>query len=95
MRRSNPSRRSIDAIARAVVTGRRHGGRRIDSLADLVASQMRNRLEAVGAPGARRMDKAARARSLADAALVHVLLERTTKHLAAWGRRADAGAHTD
>ena len=51
MKRGTPERHAIDAIARAVVSGRRGQGRRADALADAVAACMHNRLEAVGAPG--------------------------------------------
>ncbi|MBI3246066.1 MAG: hypothetical protein HYZ50_06125 [Deltaproteobacteria bacterium] len=47
------NRHMLDHVARAVVSGQRGHGDRIDRLADLVAELIRNRLEAVGAPVAK------------------------------------------
>src|SRR5713226_6763538 len=84
-----PTRHFVDAIARAVVTGRRGHGRRVDGFADRVAARMRNRLEAAGAPGARRARgarRATRSAAIEDATLLRLLLDRSGKYLAAWGR---------
>ena len=90
-RLGRPGRHVIDTIARADVTGRRGYGRRVDGFADRVAARMRNRLEAVGAPGASRA-RGARGRAIDDPTLLRLLLDRTARHLEAWGRRAEAGA---
>jgi len=86
-RRWTPTRHAVDAIARAVVTGRRGGRPHIDALADAVAARMWNRLEAVGAPGGSRHRPTTKVE--VDPALLRLVLERTTKHLLAWGRRAE------
>jgi len=87
VKRGTPERHAIDAIARAVVSGRRGQGRRADALADAVAACMHNRLEAVGAPGARRT----RRRTPYRSPLLRLLFDRAAKHLAAWGSRAEVG----
>jgi hypothetical protein len=78
-------RHALDAIARAVVSGRRGLGSRADALADHAAGMMRNRLAAMGAPGrARAATLASRRRPLAsEPAVVRRLLERVAKHLSA------------
>jgi hypothetical protein len=87
------TRREVDLVARAVVSGRRGHGKRIDRLADLIASMMRNRLEAADASGAERTTR--RARGLLDRDVCDVLLARVAKHLAwaALRRSGDADAH--
>ena len=77
------NRHKIDLIARAVVSGRRGYGKRADAIADLLATLMKNRLEAVGALGA----GYARTNSqtevpLPDRQSLDLLLDRTEKHLA-------------
>ncbi|TMB00215.1 MAG: hypothetical protein E6J70_10995 [Deltaproteobacteria bacterium] len=86
------TRREVDLVARAVVSGRRGHGRRMDRLADLVASTMRNRLEAAGASGAGRIGHV---RGILDRDVRDVLVGRVAKHLAwaALRRSGDAGAH--
>src|SRR2546426_430344 len=86
-RRRTPTRHAVDAIARAVARGRRGGRRHIDALADAVAARMWNRLEAVGAPGGSRHRPTTKVD--VDPALLRLVLERTTRHLLAWGRRAE------
>jgi hypothetical protein len=89
------SRDMIDTIARAVVSGQRGYGQQIDSIADHLASFMRNRLQAVGARGA---DRAAVPRSksaaLDDGQILSLLLHRVQKHLAneALTKREDEGS---
>jgi len=91
----------IDVVARAVVSGRRGQGARVDRLADLVAGLMRNRLEAGGAPGAlkaRRLPRAQSAAARTEPGLLNRLIERAGKHLASrasntWGRSRDASPH--
>jgi hypothetical protein len=77
------NRHTIDLIARAVVSGRRGYGKRLDRVADAIAGLMKNRLEATEAPGAVR----ARGSRRAEAALpsrktLDYLLNRIEKHLA-------------
>lgn len=87
-------RHRIDAIARAVVSGRRGLGREEDRLADAAAGLMRNRLAAAGAPGLPRARGRGR-RSLSDQPeLVRRLLDRTAKHLGTLAMRGAAGATT-
>jgi hypothetical protein len=77
------TRHMIDRIARAVVSGRRGYGEREDGLADVVAGLMQNRLEAVGARGAKRARCGGRIEVAAcDRPILNVLLVRTEKHLA-------------
>lgn len=76
-------RHTIDLIARAVVSGRRGYGKRLDRVADAIAALMKNRLEANQAPGAVR----ARSNDKAETALpnretLHLLFNRIEKHLA-------------
>jgi hypothetical protein len=88
-------RHTLDRIARAVVSGRRGLGARADRLADRAAGMTRNRLAAMGAPGAARAARmSVRRRPLAaEPAVLRKLLERVAKHLAAAGRGgADATA---
>jgi len=94
-------RHMVDIVARAVVSGRRGRGARIDRLADLVAGLMRNRLEACGAPGAlvaRHLPQAQWPAVRAESRLLDLLLERAGKHLASGmsitrGRSRDASPH--
>lgn len=72
---------ALDRVARAVVSGRRGYGRRIDALADAVASRMKNALEAAEAPGLRRAARLG-VRPFADRRLLGLLVARTGKHLA-------------
>ncbi len=92
-------RQMIDVVARAVVSGRRGQGARIDRLADLVAGLMRNRLAASGAPGvlqSRRPPRAGRAAVRPEPRLLDCLIARAGKHLtsAAWGQSGNAGPHS-
>ncbi len=100
MRRAKkPDRRTIDLIARMVVSGHRGHGPEVDALADLIAGAMQNRLEAVGAEGAQRSKEVRRrkcARRLTcPPELFAVVLNRTTKYLASAARAHEAhgGAH--
>lgn len=73
----------IDRIARAVVSGRRGYGEKVDRLADLVAGLMKNRLEAIGVGGAKRTRCGGRTdATLRDTQVLKVLLHRAEKHLA-------------
>lgn len=84
-------RHAIDAIARAVISGRRGLGGERDRLADAAAGMMRNRLAAVGAPGLGRA-RGGRRRTLADQPeVMRRLFERTAKHLATLARRGAMG----
>jgi hypothetical protein len=77
-------RHQIDLIARSVVSGRRGLGPRADRLANASAALLTNRLQAMGARGARRPGRAARrpAPSLSLAPpLVRRIVERACKHL--------------
>jgi hypothetical protein len=78
-------RHAVDAIARAVVSGRRGLGSRADALADRVAGMMRNRLAAMGAPGSARAATLAERRGplAAEPPLVRRVLDRVAKHLSA------------
>lgn len=92
LRTEELSRHTIDRIARALVSGRRGYGERVDRIADLVAGLMRNRLEAVGARGA----KCVRRSRWTDAApqdrqALGLLLDRVEKHLA-WLVLAEGGS---
>jgi hypothetical protein len=87
-------RHSIDAIARAVVSGRRELGSEADRLADAAAGMMQNRLAAIGAPGSRRV-RPRRPRPLADQPeVMRRLFDRTAKHLGALAMRGAVGAST-
>jgi len=74
-------RHEIDRIACLVVSGERGHGRVIDGLAD-VASLMRNRLEAAGVPGARRVVRAEARSRRPDPDTLRPLIERAGKLLA-------------
>jgi len=75
-------RHEIDRIACLVVSGERGHGRVIDGLADVVASLMRNRLEAAGVPGARRVVRAEARSRRPDPDTLRPLIERAGKLLA-------------
>lgn len=95
MRRvKKPNRHTIDLIARMVVSGHRGYGPDVDALADLVASAMQNRLEAVGAEGAQRSKQIRRHKRARPVTcppeLFAVLLNRTTKYLASTARAREA-----
>jgi len=87
-------RHQLDRIARAVVSGERRLGPNANRLADHAAAMTRNKLAAMGAPGATRAATLpVHPRPLAgEPALVRVLLERVAKHLAATGAGAGATA---
>jgi hypothetical protein len=87
-------RHALERIARAVVSGRRGLGVRADRLADDAAGLTRNRLAALGAPGAVRAARLpVRRRALASApASLRRLLERVAKHLTAVGRGGPGAA---
>jgi len=77
------NRHTIDLIARAVVSGRRGYGKRLDRVADAIAGLIKNRLEATEAPGAvhaRNSHKAEAA--LPNREILDCLLNRIEKHLA-------------
>jgi hypothetical protein len=82
-----PSRQELDLIARAVASGRRGFGKRLDRLANETAALMTNRLEALGVRGATRKTprEGPRSRALLDPRSFEVLLRRVEKHL---GQRA-------
>lgn len=93
------SRQTMDRVARAIVSGQRGYGARVDDLADHVAGMMRSRLLAAGVPRADRLQHpAARsdpARSVRDREALRQLLARVGKHLA-WAVMAgprDGGPH--
>jgi hypothetical protein len=91
-------RETIDLVARAVVSGRRGFGTRIDRLADVVAGLMRNRLAAVGVGGAMPPQRPGRRRAATasvESRLLVLLIERAGKHLAAAAARgrSDASPH--
>jgi hypothetical protein len=78
-------RHSLDAVARAVVSGRRGHGQRIDRLADFVAGLMPSRLAALGA-GRAKPKRSNREPPPVPAALrnprtLETLLRRVQKHL--------------
>lgn len=75
------SRRSADLIARAVASGRRGYGKKVDEIADFVAGLMKNRLKAIGARGAKRARRIRRD-PLGDPQLLEAILRRTEKLLA-------------
>jgi hypothetical protein len=79
---SKPDRHDLDRVARAVVSGRRGYGPRIDRLADFVAGLMANRLAALGAGrgSAERRSKRVPA-ELRDRRTLEALLRRAGKHL--------------
>lgn len=81
--RTNLDRHTIDLIARAVVSGRRGHGKRVDRTADFIAGLMSNKLEAAGAKGAIRSRRSRPPdTSLQDRQILDLLLRRTEKHLA-------------
>lgn len=75
------SRHTIDLVARAVVSGRRGYGKKVDEMADSIAGLMKNKLRAAGAKGAERA-KHIRQTSVKDPELLEVLFKRAEKHLA-------------
>src|SRR5437870_2433916 len=83
-------RHTLDAIARAVVTGERGLGDVEDRIADDVASIMIHRLQAVGAPGPSRVahldgndvSRWERVERSCGRELLDLLIRRTDKHLA-------------
>ena len=87
-------RHTLDRIARAVVTGERGLGRAADRVADVVATRMASRLEAVGVPGATRARGSSRPTRLSRE-LLAVLVGRAEKHLASAGlaRTSRGGPH--
>ena len=76
-------RHTLDLVARAVVSGRRGHGKRLDRVADAIAGLLKNRLEATEAPGAVRTRSSHKAeKTLLDRELLNSLLRRIEKHLA-------------
>lgn len=76
-------RHTIDIVARAVVSGNRGYGKRLDHVADAIAGLVTNRLEACEAPGAARARKRKKATlRLLDRRAIDALLQRVEKHLA-------------
>jgi hypothetical protein len=76
-------RHGVDRIARAVVSGKRGLGRRLDALADRAAAMISSRLEAHGVKGssARNRPRSRFASRAIDPALLELVLSRVDKHL--------------
>lgn len=76
-------RHTLDLVARAVVSGRRGYGKRLDRVADGIARLIKNRLEATEAPGAARAHSSHEGEAaLPDRETLEALLNRIEKHLA-------------
>jgi len=88
-------RHTLDLVARAVVSGRRGHGKRLDRVADAIAGRITNRLAAAEAPGvARAMRSHKDAHVLTDRATFDSLLHRIEKHLAMLVLAQTAHDHT-
>ena len=82
-------RHTLDAIARAIVSGERGLGQREDTIADDVASLMINRLAAAQAPGHQRVahlrwncpERWQRVEERYGRRFLQILIRRTGKHL--------------
>jgi hypothetical protein len=76
-------RHTLDLIARAVVSGRRGHGKRLDRVADAIAGLLKNRLAASEAPGVARARSSHKSdKSRLDREILNSLLRRIEKHLA-------------
>jgi hypothetical protein len=71
-------RHDIDRVARAVASGRRGLGSRLDALADAIAGRMTQKLEAAGVPTAR---SRCASEVAIDRATRDVIISRVSKHL--------------
>ena len=81
-----PDRHDLDLVARAVASGRRGHGRRIDRLTGFVAGLLTNRLAALGVRDAARSSSRASLQpvpaELRDRRTLESLFRRVEKHLA-------------
>ncbi len=77
------NRHTTDLIARAVVSGRRGYGKRLDRIADAITGLMTNRLEAAQAPGALHGRPPPQTKAeLPNREILDSLFRRIEKHLA-------------